>query len=61
MALISQIQTYQIFTNDDEVCITSLSSILIAALIVISKLIDVTQMWPEVKVDLNSRLIIWEF
>jgi len=30
MALTLGIQTYQIFTNDDEVCIPSLSSILLA-------------------------------
>ena len=30
MALNSGIQTYQILTNDDEICIPSLSSILIA-------------------------------
>ena len=30
LALNSGIQTYQILTNDDEVCIPSLSSILIA-------------------------------
>ena len=30
MALNSRIQTYQILTNDDEVCIPSISSILIA-------------------------------
>ena len=32
MALNSRIQTYQNLTNDDEVCITSLSSILLAVL-----------------------------
>ena len=32
LALTSRIQTYQILTNDDEVCISSLSSILIAVL-----------------------------
>jgi hypothetical protein len=32
MALNSGIQTYQILTNDDEVCIPSLSSILLALL-----------------------------
>ena len=32
-ALNSQIQTYQILTNDDEVCIPSISSILIAVLL----------------------------
>ena len=30
LALISGIQTYQILTNDDKVCIKSLSSILLA-------------------------------
>ena len=30
MALKTEIQTYQILTNDDEVCIPSLSSILLA-------------------------------
>jgi hypothetical protein len=32
VALNSGIQTYQILTNDDEVCIPSLSSILLAVL-----------------------------
>ena len=32
MALNSGIQTYQILTNDDEVCIPSLSSILLAVI-----------------------------
>jgi hypothetical protein len=31
LALELEIQTYQILTNDDEVCIPSLSSILLAA------------------------------
>ena len=30
-------QTYQILTNDDEVCIPSLSSILLAVLLVLAK------------------------
>ena len=34
MALNSGIQTYQILTNDDEVCIPSLSSILLAVLLI---------------------------
>ena len=33
MALNSGIQTYEIFTNDDEVCIQSLSSILLAVIL----------------------------
>ena len=36
MGLNSGIQTYQILTNDDEVCIPSLSSILLAACICLS-------------------------
>ena len=34
MALNSEIQTYQILTNDNEVCIQSLTSILLAVIII---------------------------
>jgi hypothetical protein len=37
LALNSEIQTYEILTNDDEVCIPSLSSILLAVLLVLAK------------------------
>ena len=35
LALNSGIQTYQILTNDDEVCIPRLSSILLAVILVV--------------------------
>ena len=47
MALNSGIQTYQILTNDDEVCIPSLSSILLAVL---------NCLYSESDVEMDSRM-----
>ena len=48
MALNLEIQTYQILTKDDEVCISSLSSILLAVLV-------------DLYVSYKSHLHTWEY
>ena len=56
MALNSGIQTYQILTNDDEVCIPSLSSILLAVLRVQLVYTLVTQ-FHDFLIELGTQLL----
>ena len=56
LALNSWIQTYQILTNDDEVCIPSLSSILIAVAPCIKLSMLINTQWSNISSALYCQL-----